>query len=123
MKSIQITIPGAAVTLFFTVATVVLLQQSVQSQGPLNPATGPGPVFKTLSQVDPGQSIPSPDPGSPFFGSGPFRITSPGNYYLADNLEGSTGAEMILIQSSGVTLDLRGFRINGTGSLATDIAI
>ncbi|MEM1083448.1 MAG: right-handed parallel beta-helix repeat-containing protein [Verrucomicrobiota bacterium] len=78
--------------------------------------------MKTLAQTDPGQPIPSRDPAMvDLNGSGPeFLIKEPGHYYLTENL---VGDRPIVIDSDGVTLDLRGFEIRfapsgGAGGIA-----
>ena len=80
--------------------------------------------MKTLTQTDPGQPIPSRDPGfADLNGSGTeYRITSPGHYFLTENL---VGDKPIIIESDGVTLDLRGFEIRfvASGSGTPPVAI
>ncbi len=65
------------------------------AQGPLAPPGAPAPTLKTLHQVEPRFPIGSA-----------FTITQPGSYYLTTNITGS-----VLINTSGVTLDLMGFQI------------
>lgn len=72
--------------------------------GPLTPPPGaPAPTNKTLSQVQPG--VPLEDTGTTI------NIASPGFYYLTENVS-STGVG-IVIQSTGVTLDLNGYTVIG----------
>lgn len=72
-------------------------------QGALEPAAPPGPVMKTLDQVEPRRPI-----------SAPVTISVPGSYYLADDIDGG-----IEIQSSNVDLDLNGFTVDGSGAILT----
>ena len=64
---------------------------------------------------------PTAPPSSPsgVFGSGtpisslPYTINSPGSYYLTGNLTGVNGQSGITIAANDVTLDLRGFTLQG----------
>jgi len=80
-----------------------LLAASVWAQGPLVPPGVPGATMKTLVQVEPRTAITN----------APFTISQSGSYYLVTNLT-STG-NGVVIAASGVTLDLMGFAITGTG--------
>jgi parallel beta-helix repeat protein len=76
------------------------------AQGPLVPPGPPGPIMKTLEQIEPRIPI----------SSVPFIITTPGSYYLTTNVTGGTG-NGITISNSDVTVDLNGFVLRGgTGS-------
>ena len=90
----------------------------------LTPGGAPKISMKTLTQTDPGQPIPSRDPGfTDLNGSaGVYRIKSPGHYFLTENL---VGDKPIIIESDGVTLDLRGFEIRfvPSGAGAPPVAI
>ena len=76
----------------------------VMGQGSLTPPGAPGETMKTLAQVEPRTPI----------SSLPYTITESGSYYVTGNLN-STGSG-IIIQSSGVTVDLMGFSLTGDGS-------
>lgn len=80
-------------------------------QGALTPPGAPAPSFKTLTEVEPRAHITSL----------PYIISLPGSYYLATNLNGGGATVGILVQASGVTIDLRGFSIANcsTGITAT----
>ena len=69
--------------------------------GPLTPSAAPGVSMKTLDEVEPRGLI----------NSLPHTITTPGSYYVVSNLT-STG-HGIVIESSGVTVDLMGFTLTG----------
>ncbi len=82
----------------------------VHAQGPLTPPGAPGPVMKTLSQVEPRTAITNL----------PFTINQPGSYYLTGNLSGNQG---ITIRTNNVTLDLMGFTLEGSSAFAGGISI
>ncbi|MEC9374316.1 MAG: right-handed parallel beta-helix repeat-containing protein [Planctomycetota bacterium] len=87
-----------------TFCVSVLSFTCAAAAGPLDPPAGPvGPSYKTLDEVKPG--VPLEDTGTTI------TITSPGFYYLTENVS-STGTG-ILIQATGVTLDLNGYTVIG----------
>lgn len=61
-----------------------------------------------------GGAVPGDAPGYPI------TISQPGHYKLMGNLVVPAGATGIEIKATGVTLDLNGFRILGTGACAFD---
>lgn len=62
--------------------------------------------------------MPSTTPNTPGDSDSIFKITQPGSYYLAGNIQGLAAKHGIEIAASGVTLDLNGFDLRGvTGSL------
>ncbi|MEK6642427.1 MAG: hypothetical protein AABZ08_00840 [Planctomycetota bacterium] len=72
---------------------------------PAGPVTG---TMKDLATVEPRTPITSL----------PFTISSPGSYYVAKDLTGTSGQHGIAIASSDVSLDLSGFTLRGIpGSL------
>ena len=71
------------------------------AQGPLAPPGPPAPMMKTLQQMEPRTLIENAG----------YVITVPGSYYLTANLNGGGTLNGIVVQASGVTIDLRGFAI------------
>ncbi len=96
---------------------VVLLWTGTVGAGPLDPPAGPvAPTFKTMTDVEPRIAlIAANTPGDT---DSVFKITQSGSYYLTGNLAGVSGKSGIEIAASNVTIDLRGFTMQGvTGSL------
>ncbi len=79
------------------------------SAGDLNPPPGP---------IGPTQRTPIGDNTTPGDATAVFKIILPGSYYLTGNVKGVNGKHGIMIDASGVTLDLMGFSVEGVaGSL------
>lgn len=77
--------------------------------GDLNPPMGPvSPTMKDLDDVEPRTAI-----RNDFDNLIPIVISSPGSYYLAENIDAFHSQHGIQITASNVTLDLNGFRIRG----------
>lgn len=81
---------------------LIAVLAGVVHAGPIDPPAPPGPTDGVL------------EPGTPI-ASLPFTITAPGYYYLTRNLTGSSGEDGIEINVSNVTLDLKGFSLQGVG--------
>ncbi len=95
----------------------VLGSVAMLTAGPLDPPAGPvAPTYKTLSEVEPRIAIgTATTPGDT---DSVYKITIPGSYYLTGNVVGAAGKMGIEILTSGVTIDLMGFRLQGAvGSL------
>ncbi|MFP6906018.1 MAG: hypothetical protein VCG02_12420, partial [Verrucomicrobiota bacterium] len=129
-------------TPWISLATLVagLLWGTVASAGPLDPTSPPAPTMKSLqeiwdrveqleaqlaaqqasNQVASLAAIEATEPRVPIT-SVPYTITQPGSYYLVSNLLSTTDG--IIIQVSGVTVDLMGFSITGDNTGATDYGI
>lgn len=95
-------------TLIFSATTSVFA-------GNLQPTSAPGPTMKTLNEVEP--RIPISAATTPGDLSSKFKITQPGSYYLTENIT-SNFKHGILIASKDVTLDLSGYRIYSSWTLA-----
>lgn len=80
--------------------TLVMVLAGIVSAGPLDPS---GPPSSPSGVFGPGTPI----------SSLPFTINSPGSYYLTGNLTGVSGQNGITIASNDVSLDLRGFTLQG----------
>lgn len=78
--------------------------------GSLDP---PGPPGGTAGVLEPGTPI----------SALPFTIDTPGYYYLTATLHLDTDGVGITINSSDVTLDLKGFNINGTSGSSHGIEV
>ena len=89
--------------------------------GPLTPPPGaPSPTNTTLQQVEPRTDV-TTLPG----GSGSFhRITAPGSYYVPRNITiGTPNLTLIQVDADNVTIDLRGFQLDGFNAAGTGIEI
>lgn len=87
---------------------ILLLVCSMQAAvlaGPLTPPGPPAPTSITLNEIEPRTPI----------SSLPYTIDQPGSYYLVGNVTGTAGENGITINTGGdVTLDLMGFRLQGS---------
>jgi len=91
---------GAAIAAVFLSGLGAWAESSPQEA--LYPSGAPGPVMKTLSQIEPRTAITAAGT----------VITQPGSYYLASPLSATYNVG-IKIQSDDVTLDLNGFSLQG----------
>src|SRR5690606_8297132 len=94
-----------------TIGISILCLGCIATAGSLNPPPGaPAPTMKTLSEVEPRTPIHA--------ASLPLTITSPGSYYLAENIrvtaEDDVTTAAIIIESGNVTIDLNGFTLAGS---------
>ena len=71
--------------------------------GPLEPPAGPAPTMKTIDEAAPGTPI----------GDVPCTITQPGFYYLTNDCT-AINWHGIIIECDDVTIDFKGFTINGS---------
>ncbi|MFT3683604.1 MAG: right-handed parallel beta-helix repeat-containing protein [Phycisphaerales bacterium] len=86
--------------------------------GPINPPAGPvTSTAKPLTEVEPRIAINATN--TPGDADSVYRITQPGSYYLTGNIAGVAGKSGIEIAVGRVTIDLKGFHMQGVaGSLA-----
>lgn len=102
-------------------AAALTLLASAALAGPLNPpAGGINSTGKTLTEVEPRIEISMER--TPGDANSLYRIVSPGSYYLSGNVTCPLGRAGIEIAASGVTIDLKGFRIQGTSQSLDGIA-
>ncbi len=88
-----------------TVGVVVWL-----NAGSLTPPAGPvSPTMKTLQQVEPRTPVQTLSGNA----STQYLISQSGSYYLTDNIVGVSGKHGITIDADNVSLDLRGFTLQG----------
>src|SRR5262249_8999659 len=80
------------------------------------PPCAPAPTMKSLDQVE--ARTPVDATHTPGTASSVFVISQPGSYYLTGNLTGLPAENGIVISANNVTLDLNGFAIIGTASMA-----
>jgi hypothetical protein len=83
------------------------------AQGSLTPPAAPGPIFKTLAQIEPRTAITN---------TGAVTISGPGSYYLTTNITVSV-SNAVTIAANNVTLDLNGFTISSTALAPAGTAI
>lgn len=86
--------------------------------GDLNPPAGTvAPTMKTLDELEPRIAINAAN--TPGNSTTQFVISQPGSYYLTGNINALGSRTAIRVDSDGVTIDLNGFEINGTGASGT----
>lgn len=93
MRTAPIILPLLFIGVFITMA-----------QGPLTPTGGPSETMKSLDQIEPRTPI----------AELPFAITESGSYVVTDNL--SSAGYGIIVAASGVTIDLAGHTLSGSGN-------
>jgi hypothetical protein len=74
-----------------------------------------GPIVITQAKANAGNVTPGDTPGFPV------KLSRPGSYVFASNLQPPAGKAGINIASSGVTIDMNGFRLRGVGGATTGI--
>src|SRR6478752_6422281 len=89
--------------LLTALASALLVTPELFAQGVLAPTAAPGPLMKSLDQIEPRTPI----------SSLPYTIATSGSYYFTKNLEFTdTGGNAITIYANDVTLDLGGFTLS-----------
>lgn len=101
-------------------------RSSAFSQGSVIPTTAPSvPIMKTLDQLDSHITTAGEkriDVATlPASGDGQFLISSPGSYYLTNNLTGVSGKSCIQIDADNVDLDLNGFALIGVNGAVAGV--
>lgn len=101
------------------VALTAPISSHLQGQGTLAPAGAPAPSMKRLDQVEPRRDLNTLAGDA----SSLVLINTPGSYYLSANLATSAGRAGIAIAAPNVTIDLRGFAIDGAAGGTNGIEI
>ncbi|MBL8876836.1 MAG: hypothetical protein JNM86_13655 [Phycisphaerae bacterium] len=92
-----------------------LLAAALLLAGPLTPPPGPiSSTYKTLAEVEPRVAINTIN--TPGDANAMAIIDSPGSYMLTADLVAVGGRSGIRIESDNVSIDLRGFSVNGAAS-------
>ncbi len=113
------TLRAPARTALSIAAFAAMIASAVLYAGPLDPPPGPvAPTGKTLTQIEPRIAINATN--TPGDADSLFRITQPGSYYLTGNTPFVLNQHAIEIAASNVTIDLMGFRIQGSNIGAFD---
>ncbi len=99
---------------------LLLAAASSFAQGSLTPSGPPGPAMLTLSQVEPRTPIATNT--TPGDASDIYIISQPGSYYLTGKFLGPGNENGIEILTNNVTLDLRGFTIQGATVSSTALS-
>ncbi len=111
-----------AATISILAATTLVITAGLSVAGPLDPPAGPiAGTYKTLTEVQPRIAISATN--TPGDADSLYRISQPGSYYLTGNILGVAGKKGIEIDSSGVTLDLNGFELQGVAGALDGISV
>ena len=98
------------VILFLALTTMV---QTGRGQGSLDPPAGvPGPTMRSLDQIEPRTPITNL----------PCSISSSGSYVLIADLTATSSADGITVSADDVSIDLRGFALDGASTGSSGIS-
>ena len=100
-----------ALYLYLCLMCCLLAVNELTGQGNLVPSSTPGPVMKSLDQLQ--ARTPISAATTPGDADSLFKITQPGSYYLTGNVTGVASKYGIEIAAHGVSLDLMGFSLTG----------
>jgi parallel beta-helix repeat protein len=97
------------VILVLSLAALVAISPMAKAAGSLEPNAPPGPVMKSLDEVEPRIPIKASDL--------PLTITQRGSYYLTQDVNfTSTTQNAVIVGCNDVTIDLAGFTVMGPNS-------
>ena len=97
------------VILVLSLAALVAISPMAKAAGSLEPNAPPGPVMKSLDEVEPRIPIKASDL--------PLTITQRGSYYLTQDVNFTdTAHHAITVECNDVTIDLKGYTITGPNS-------
>ncbi|HYD01182.1 MAG TPA: right-handed parallel beta-helix repeat-containing protein [Phycisphaerales bacterium] len=103
-------LPSTRRLLVLSVASCLLLMPGA---GPLNPPAGSvAPTMKTLQDAEP--RTPLSATNTPGDVASVFVITQPGSYYLTGDVRPTGGRNAIMVNADNVTIDLRGYALDGS---------
>lgn len=112
----------ARTAIAFCALMVSLAVIAVVTAGPLNPPAGPAvSSYKTLSEVEPRTVVNAVN--TPGNAGSTYVISVPGSYCLDRELVGQASKAGITITVPNVTLDLRGFTLNGVAGATAGIVL
>ncbi len=116
--------PRLPLPLFPVLATFLTslspIAPGLMAQGPLTPPGAPLASMRTLSEIEPRTRLESLTGDSAAL----YVINTPGSYYIsAGNVAGLNGKAAIAVNANGVSIDLNGFSLIGTGGSTRGIEI